>query len=75
MAESIFEIETSSEDVEKNCDACRVSGETKLAIVYCNTCEQLQCDLCYGMHKKIPVMFGHSIVHLGDKTDICGFDM
>ena len=69
MAESTHEIETSSEDVEKYCDACKLSGETKLAIVYCETCKQFQCDLCNGMHQKFPVMFGHSIVNVEDKTE------
>ena len=77
MADSKHEIETSSEDVEKYCDACKLSGETKLAIVYCETCKQFQCDLCNGMHQKFPVMFGHSIVTVEDKTEDynCDFDM
>ena len=76
MTESKHEIETSSEDFEKYCDACKISGETKLAIVYCETCKQFQCDACNGMHLKIPVMRGHSIVNIEDKTeDKCGLDM
>ena len=75
MAESNHEIETSSEDVEKYCDACKLASKTKLAIVYCDNCKQFQCDACNEMHRQFPVMFGHTIVNIEDKTGIRNFDM
>ena len=83
MAESKVEIETSSEDVEKYCDACMKDGETQIAVVYCKNCKQFQCTVCNRMHRRISVLNGHVVVDVNDTTaaksefdmqgiDICG---
>ena len=76
MAESKLEIETSSEDVDKYCDACKMIGERNVAVVYCKTCKQYQCDMCNGTHKRIAALKGHIVVDVNDKAaGIVAFDM
>ena len=76
MAEANIEIETSSEDVDKYCEACKEVGETNVAVIYCKTCIQYQCDMCNGTHKRIAALKGHTVVDVNDQTaGIAAFDM
>ena len=68
MAEPKLEIETSSEDLDKSCDACKEDGETNVAVVYCKTCKQFQCDVCNRMHRRIATLKGHVIVDVNDQS-------
>ena len=76
MAEKQREFESSSDDAEKLCDACKEDGETNVAVVYCKTCKQFQCAVCKTMHRRISVMKGHTIVDVNDQTAWIGdYDM
>ena len=71
MAESKVEIETSSEDMDKYCDACKEVGETNVvAVFFCQTCKQYQCEICNGMHKRIPSLKGHTIDSVNDQVTV-----
>ncbi|XP_071087016.1 E3 ubiquitin-protein ligase TRIM9-like [Haliotis cracherodii] len=61
VIQGLMDILESSPDLEA-CSVCKEDGETTPGTMYCTICDDVFCDGCLKMHKKMPLLRDHEVI-------------